>query len=148
MGKAAFFGGTYDEAMALLVEARTWIAHCEPRERSRLDPIERVRLSCETMRMTARLTQAMAWVMGQRAIHEGHMTADDLINRQIALGSLRICLDHAPATLDGMPSALVSLLDRSHRFYRRLARLDDQMRQRRPVAAPVPAVRRVLRRVS
>lgn len=126
---ATFFGGTYDEAMTLLVEARDWVRHCEPDERRRLSTMLRLRQCRETMRMTARLTQVMAWLLAQKAIHAGEMTQREQIERQEPLGSVAICMEH-PAALDGLPRRLVSLLERSHRLYLRVARLDDGLRRR------------------
>jgi regulator of CtrA degradation len=127
---SAFFGRTHDEAMQLLVESREWVSYCEPRERQRLSEVDRTRLCCETMRLTARLTQIMAWIVAQRAIHAGEMTQRELVCGQQELGRVRICMEHLAETLAGLPKGLVSLLERSHALYQRVARLDAGVRQR------------------
>jgi len=126
----AFFGRTYHDAMQLLVEAREWLAHCEPRERQRLSGPGRTRLCVETMRLTARLTQMMAWMVAQRAIQQGEMSQHELASRQAELAGVRICTEHAAEMLDGLPRGLVSLLERSHALYQRVARLDAGVRRR------------------
>jgi regulator of CtrA degradation len=116
--------------MQLLIEAREWVAHCEPRERQRMSEAGRTRLCLETMRLTARLTQVMAWMVAQRAIHQGEMSQAELVNRQAELGRVQICTEHVTATLEGLPKGLISLLERSHALYQRVARLDSGVRQR------------------
>src|SRR5439155_5280933 len=59
---SAFFNKTYDETLGLLVEVRDYVADSEPADRRRLAPVIGAKLSCEALRVTARLTQIMAWL--------------------------------------------------------------------------------------
>lgn len=122
----AFFGKTYDEALGLLIAARDYVAVSERSSKARLEAGERLRLCCETMRMTARLTQIMAWLMAQRAVHAGEMTQDELVQKQEPLSEIRICME--PGQVEGLPNPLVGLLQRSHHLYLRIARLDGRVR--------------------
>lgn len=122
----AFFGKTYDEALGLLIAARDYVAQSERSAQGRLGAGDRLRLCCETMRMTARLTQVMAWLMAQRAVHAGEMSQDELVQKQEPLSEIRICME--PGEIDGLPYSLVGLLERSHRLYLRVARLDGRVR--------------------
>src|SRR6202140_482163 len=56
-----FFSKTYDEALGLLEAARAYLSLLEPIDRRGLAMPERLRLCSETLRMTARLTQIIAW---------------------------------------------------------------------------------------
>jgi regulator of CtrA degradation len=123
----AFFGKTYDEAFGLLVAARDYVALSERANKARAGVADRLRLCCETMRMTARLTQVMAWLMAQKAIHAGEMTQRELVEKQGPLAAIRICME--PGQMDGLPKPLISLLQRSHTLYLRVARLDERVRQ-------------------
>ncbi len=127
--ETAFFGKTYGEAMDLLVEARDYLLHGEPIDRDMLLPVGRLQLCCETMRLTARLTQIMAWLLAQRAVHAGEMTQQAALADNKALADLEICMDGEDAEASGLPDRLVSLLDRSRRLYVRVARLDDLARR-------------------
>ncbi|HWI28475.1 MAG TPA: DUF1465 family protein [Stellaceae bacterium] len=122
----AFFGKTYGEAMDLLVEARDYLAHREPIDRETLVPIDRLRFCGETMRLTARLTQIMAWLLAQRAVHAGEVSQEEALGDHRALAEHALCMD-APET--EMPRRLASLLDRSQRLYVRVARLDELARR-------------------
>jgi regulator of CtrA degradation len=123
-----FFSGPYDETMALLLEARAWIAYCEPRERQRLDLATGLRFSCETLRLTTRLTQAMAWLLTQRAVINGELTLAQMVDGNPPLHTYQAAMDHPTALLEGLPKSLLSLLERSHALYVRLARLDAGLR--------------------
>jgi regulator of CtrA degradation len=125
----AFFSKTYDEAMELLVEARNYVAGQDAHDRQRLDADVRLRSCSETMRLTARLTQIMSWLLAQRAVHAGEMAAADLVARWEPLAAVGICMEEEAGGIAGLPPALVSLLERSRRLYIRVARLDEMMRR-------------------
>jgi regulator of CtrA degradation len=127
--ETAFFGKTYGEAMTLLVEARNYLAFLEPADRANLTPMERLRLCCETMRLTARLTQIMAWLLAQRAVHAGELTRDEALADPRPLAALDICMGDGEGDANGLPPRLVRLLDRSHHLYVRVARLDELARR-------------------
>src|SRR5258707_10782125 len=52
----AFFAKTYDETLGLLVEVRDYVVEGEQRDRAALTPVVGAKLSCEALRVTARLT--------------------------------------------------------------------------------------------
>lgn len=124
-----FFGRTYGEAMTLVVEARDYLAHREPIDRQAVAPNARLHISCETMRLTARLTHVMAWLLAQRAVYEGEIDQEAALAGQQALADLAICMGSAAQQVDELPSRLASLLDRSRRLYVRVARLDELARR-------------------
>ena len=64
-GPTAFFNRTYDETMALLIEARNYIAYNEQSDQRGLAPQVRLQVSYESLRVTSRLTQVMAWLLAQ-----------------------------------------------------------------------------------
>ena len=125
----AFFSRTYDEAMRLVEDARGYLASLEPIERRSLAVPERLRLCTETMRMTARLTQVMAWLLVQRAVFAGEITRADALSQQEILAGVRVCMDGGEEDWQGLPRRLVALLDKSHRLYVRVARLDELARR-------------------
>jgi regulator of CtrA degradation len=124
----AFLGGPYG-ALTLLVEARDYVASLGPADRTGLAPAEQLRLCCETLRLTARLTGIMAWLLGQRAVQAGEISRAQALGGRDALARIGICMEGAEAYGDGLPERMVSLLDRSHRLYLRIARLDELARR-------------------
>ncbi len=125
----AFFGKTYEEAKGLLVEARNYIAYLEPADRGVLEPLDRLYLSRETMRMTARLTQIMAWLLAQRAVLAGEITSEEAIADARPLADLDVCMEEVDLAALGMPPRLVRLVDKSRHLFVRVARLDELARR-------------------
>lgn len=130
IAETAFFGKTYGEAMTLLVEARNYVAYLEPTDRARLEQIDRLRLCCETMRLTARLTQIMAWLLAQRAVHAGEMTCNEALADPQTLADIDVCMRGGDFDVTVLPPRLLRLLDRSQHLYVRVARLDEFARRR------------------
>jgi regulator of CtrA degradation len=126
----AFFGKTYDEALSLLEDARGYLSVLEPLERRHLEVSEQLKLCTETTRMTARLTQVMAWLLTQRAVYEGEMTQHQALIDTVTLADVDVCMERAESGWEGLPLRLVGLLDRSQRLYLRVARLDELARRR------------------
>jgi len=123
MSEIAYLNGTYKEAMALLIEARNYIAyrHALPAD---APPDARMRISFETMRVTARLTQVMAWLLAQKAVEMGEMTAAEAAADAYRLGGEEVCLDTAGSDMPELPPALKDISERSHAIYARVHRLD------------------------
>lgn len=127
MSSPAYFRRTYDETMDLMVEARNYMAYVERRERERAGAVTGLRMSCEAMRVTSRLTQVMAWLMMQRAVYDGEIEAGEALSDENRLSGGDVCLDDSFTDDISLPNGLRSLLDRSFRLYQRVARLEAQM---------------------
>ena len=128
-GPNAFFDRTYDETMGLLIEARNYVAYTEMRDTAGRGSSVRLKASYQSMRVTSRLTQVMAWLLALKAVHVGELTTDDVLSEQFAISGQRVCGDLTGADDEELPSGLRSLLDRSYRLYMRAVRLEDQYRR-------------------
>ncbi len=109
--------------------ARSYLKVLEPIDRRSLPVPERLRLCSETMRMTARLTQIMAWLLSQRAVHAGEMSRAEALSDQQVLTEVDVCMARDDQDWLGLPKRLVALLDKSHRLYIRVALLDELARR-------------------
>lgn len=125
-----FFDRAYGETLDLMVEARNYLTVVEPVERRRRAMEPSLRMSCEAMRVTTRLTQVMAWLMLQRAVESGEMTAAEASDERHRLSAAAVCLDTAANDDAELPPGLRSLMARSHRLYLRVSRLEGLMRTR------------------
>jgi regulator of CtrA degradation len=123
----AFLTGTYAEALALTREARDYIALQEGGEREGMEAVDQMVASCESMRITTRLTQVMAWLMVQRAVQEGEMTREEARQPQHRLGAHAICETREPPIPARLPPRMQDLLERSLSLYERVARLDRML---------------------
>ncbi len=125
-----FFDRTMMEAMALLAETRRYLIDRSETERKGM-PIEHgLAASMESMRLVARLTQVLAWLLTHRAVHAGEMNLIEATRPDRRLGGRELCLNAQGDDDPGMPEELRTLLGRSLSLYRRVARLDEQAAQR------------------
>ena len=122
---SAMFERTFDEGMALVEETARYLDG-RGRDESRALPRKAALVYAgESMRVTTRLMQAASWLLIQRAVQEGDMTAEDAASDRYRLGAREICMGNREDGVDTLPRKLIELLERSESLYRRVARLDD-----------------------
>ncbi len=119
----AYFNNTFEEALALAREARNYIVY-QGVEAAKLDPAERLVVSCESMRVTARVGQIIAWLLVQKAVHEGELSRDQAAEEPYRLAGQKICAASDLIAAEKIPLRLAELLERSHSLYTRVERLD------------------------
>lgn len=83
--------------------------------------------SLEGLRLTTRLTQIMAWLLFQRAVHAGELSPEQALTRSNRLGGQAVCNDRRGEHMMAVPSGLRDLLLRSRKLYQRIARLDEMI---------------------
>lgn len=127
----AFFNNTFEEAMALTREARDYLTFQEKADLADLDPVSRMVASCESMRVTARLTQVVAWLLVQRAVHAGEIPREQAKQAKYRLSGREVCAEAKPVVEAVLPDRLMDLLCRSLSLYERVARLDRMLDGRR-----------------
>lgn len=123
----AFFTRTFDEALALTGEARDYLEQYGEEDLRQLPDDVGVHFSVETTRLTARLTNIMAWLLVQRAAHEGEIGYDELRRDEWRLGGVDVCTAPAGVDVERLPPLLGDLLRRSENLFRRIARLDEMV---------------------
>jgi regulator of CtrA degradation len=121
------FTRTYDETLDMIVEARNYMTHMKPHVRRTASGMPDLRFSCEALRVTSRLTQVMAWLMLQRAVHHGEITPQEACEERNRLSGRDVCLDNTADDDDTLPAGLRSLLNRSYRLYQRISRLEEMV---------------------
>ena len=122
---SVLFDRTFDEGMALVEETARYLDG-KGRQEARALPRKAAMLYAgESMRVTTRLMQAASWLLVQRAVRDGDMARAEALDERYRLGSREICLGRSGDAVDGLPTTLQDLLERSDNLYRRIARLDD-----------------------
>ncbi len=121
--------GPYREVMDLLEQARS---HAERNRRTgfpRRQPPSRsrTRASCEALRVTTRLSQCLAWLMVQKAIHAGELPPEAARDPDKRLDGHDVCNVTDAEQDPEISDELRSLLTRSRRLYERVSRLDDRI---------------------
>lgn len=124
---AAFFGRTFDEALALTREARDYLRNYGKEDSQDLALEIAAHSSVETMLLTSRLTNMMAWLLVQRAVHLGELSREEVREDNWRLGGATVCLDESELDPELLPPYLCDQLRRSERLYRRIVRLDSMV---------------------
>ncbi|WP_169570076.1 DUF1465 family protein [Sneathiella limimaris] len=126
-GSAIFFSRTYDEALRLVVEAREYLLGPGSMAVKKLSHEASFLYATESLRLTTRLTECMSWLMFQRAVIEGEITAEEAQADECHLQYQKTCLpDDINGDIEILPPGLISLLERSELLYKRILRLDNQ----------------------
>jgi regulator of CtrA degradation len=126
MATIEFFDRTMLEAMSLLAEARRYLTDRAEADSQNMGLEQGLANSMETMRLVARLTQVLAWLLTHRAVHAGEMSLSEATEPERRLGGRELCSKDSSDAAKVLPDELQSLLARSHSLYLRVARLDDQ----------------------
>jgi regulator of CtrA degradation len=126
MATIEFFDRTMLEAMSLLAEARRYLTDRAESDSQSMGLEQGLANSMETMRLVARLTQVLAWLLTHRAVHAGEISLSEATDPERRLGGRDLCSRDSSDAAKALPGELQSLLARSHSLYLRVARLDDQ----------------------
>jgi regulator of CtrA degradation len=117
----------YDEAYALLLETRNYMAYVAPSVRKAMAPEDRLFVTYHSTRLTSRLLEMMSWLMAQKAILGGEMTAGEAREQGFVISNDSICSFDESEQSGVLPQGLRTLLSRSRSLYERLERLDGMM---------------------
>ncbi|HVY12602.1 MAG TPA: DUF1465 family protein, partial [Alphaproteobacteria bacterium] len=119
---------TFEEGVALTMEARNYIAFHEQADRKQLGLPDCLHIGYHHTRVSARLIQIMTWLLAMKAVNNGEITFDQFRSPAFALGGGPECVDESGPELEELPQGLRSLLERTYNLYMRVKRLDDQVR--------------------
>jgi regulator of CtrA degradation len=112
----------YVEAMVLADEARSYFDSSGRDERLGLDPVLRIGFACESLKVTTRLMQVVAWLMTRRAVAAGDLPATAARSAERRLGDAP---ESDEALLPRLPAAAADLVRASRDLYERVRRIDE-----------------------
>ena len=115
---------TYDETLALLEEARDYTLFDRGEDVRDRDRSEIMRITGEQLRLTARLSGVMAWLMVRKAVAAGEMTAVQAEAGPCHLSDHEVCMADGGAKDMDWPPRLGGMLNRSRDLYGRVAKMD------------------------
>ena len=127
----------YTEAMVLADEARAYFDDEGRSERLTLEPFVRVGFACESLKVTTRIMHIVAWLLTQRAVESGEITAADGGRPERRLGKAG---ESDPVVIDQLPASAQRLINSSVDLYARIQRLDEGQLMDEPVASPARAL--------
>jgi len=118
------FERTFREGMELVEEVAAYLDGDGRRESKLLSRAAALAYASESMSLTTRLMQMASWLLVQRAVREGDMTAEAACDARYRLASLRLRTE--PSHQD-LPIALIEHVVRDERLYERALHLDRRM---------------------
>lgn len=136
------FRSMFKEGMNLVEEAAAYLDGPGRAEAKALPRTEALAYASESMRLTTRLMQLASWLLLQRAVNEGEMSAT-----QAATEKHKVKLSHqeiaaAPDVFHRLPARLRDLVAHSMRLQARIIHLDQLLYARAdaqiPATAPSP----------
>jgi regulator of CtrA degradation len=124
---SAQFKALYSEGMALVEETATYLDGNGRAAAKVLPRMASVLYAAESMRLTTRLMQMASWLLLQRAVNNGEMTRDQVLNekRKVRLDAFNV--DKAAPGWADLPEAFRDLIERSLRLQNRVALLDREI---------------------
>ena len=122
---AKFINRTFDETLQLLEEALDYSTHYWKEDIRGLPEDESLRVTGERMRLTARLSEIMAWVMVHKAVASGEMMAEQAQSGEYHLSAHDVCLADNRDKPNACPERLNGMLDRSRDLYSRVIKMDQ-----------------------
>ena len=107
----------------MTVEARDYVAEGLAADRETVAFGDRSLFDCEALCLTTRLSQVMAWLLVQRAVHAGEIGIGELQDDSHRLDGREVCFDNVVELVESLPLRFRSLMERSLKLYQRIARL-------------------------
>ena len=123
-----FIERLYKETLQLLNEARSYI-HFAETSNEKLESKARLRVSYETLRITARLSQVMTWLLTEKAVANGEIPEDQARGEGFAIYGGDFCADDASEEEQALlPAGLIDMLQRTKSLYNRALRLEEMLK--------------------
>ena len=127
----------YTEAMLLADEARSYFDDVGRTDRNTLEPMARVGFACESLKVTTRIMHIVAWLLTQRAVETGELTASSGRRPERRLGHAQ---ESDPELVATLPESARKLIVASSDLYARIKRLDEGVVAEEPAPSPARAL--------
>tara|TARA_R110000868_G_scaffold1554_3_gene12480 strand:- start:43052 stop:43456 length:405 start_codon:yes stop_codon:yes gene_type:complete len=122
---SAFIEESYQDTLSLMTELRDYLTEVQAAPDGDKGGESRVQIVREISSMTRRLTEAMAWLLLQKAAVAGEITGEEARNRA---EGLLVAADPEQAAVPGgaaLPLEVRGYIDRSRRLYDQILRLRE-----------------------
>jgi regulator of CtrA degradation len=134
---SAQFKGLYAEGMAMVEETASYLDGPGRLASKTLPRMASVLYAAESMRLTTRLMQVASWLLLQRAVNNGEMTRDQVLNEKKKVRLDTFNVDRSAPGWTDLPEEFRDLVEKSIRLQNRVAVLDRDIY--RPADQIVPA---------
>jgi len=121
------FARLFREGMDLVEQTAAYLDGPGRDDSRALDRAGALAYAAESMRLTTRLMQAASWLLAQRQVAEGEMSAQEATSGQYRLPVESPEENYWTEDGETAPATLADLATRSEALYSRLKRIDDGM---------------------
>lgn len=130
--RSELFERTFADGMELVEDAASYLDGSGRQESRLLSRSAALTYAGESMRLTTRLMKLASWLLVQRAVREGNMTAKEACEPRYRLTEDEDLRGATPDSerdplLAELPPGLLDLSERSERLYTRIMHLDRRM---------------------
>lgn len=142
------FKSLFREGMAMVEEAAGYLDGAGREESKTLRRAVAMAYASESMRLTTRLMQLASWLLLQRAVNEGEMTAAQAASEKHRVRLARQDVACPPELFDELPQRMRALTGKSMRLQARIVHLDQSLLAARALentSAPSPIASQVER---
>ncbi|NJR20449.1 MAG: DUF1465 family protein, partial [Hyphomonadaceae bacterium] len=115
----------FREGMDLVEETAEYLDGQGRQTAKQLERSAGLAYASESMRLTTRLMQSASWLLVQRAVREGEMSAHDARDPKYRLGARSVCETQTDAALLFLQNYI--FMARSARLYERVDRLEASL---------------------
>ena len=143
--RSELFDRTFREGMELVEETAAYLDGDGRRESKLLSRTTALAYAGESMKLTTRLMQIASWLLVQRAVKEGDMTATAACDARYRLADRKI---ETEPTHPELPIALIEYVVRAEKLYDRVLHLDRRMYLDAPEEEAVNPVQSQLDRLT
>jgi len=130
------FNKVFREGMALVEETASYLDGPGRRDSRDLPRPVSIAYATESMRLTTRLMQLASWLLLQRAIKEGEMSAKEAAEDKYRINLSSLKDSQNTQIEEGLPEGLTDLIHRSHRLLDRIRRLDKMLSGEGAIRSP------------
>lgn len=121
------FTKVFREGMSLVEETASYLDGPGRRDSADLPRPVSIAYATESMRLTTRLMQLASWLLLQRAIKDGEMSAEEAAADKYRINLSSLNNGKTQELEDSLPDGLLDLINRSHRLLDRIQKLDDML---------------------
>jgi regulator of CtrA degradation len=122
---SAAFKALFREGMSLVEETAAYLDGAGRTESRDLPRGAALAYATESMRLTTRLMQLASWLLLQRAVNEGEMTAEQARQEKTKVKLTALAPEPDEPTLELLPERLIELVRQSLRLQARIRHLDQ-----------------------
>ncbi|HBN22546.1 MAG TPA: hypothetical protein DD412_04850 [Holosporales bacterium] len=124
------YDNTYSETLTLLTKAEKFLKSYSLQRAQEPNEVRDMRINCEMTRVTARLTQIMAWLLAQKAFLAGEIALEEASSEKYMIKSDPFCLANSiNGQEEHYPLPMRELLVDSLGLYKRIQALSQRMNQ-------------------